>query len=93
MTSAYGHQTSLSLFLIFFKRRWIEMQHDVKNYLRYYPACNLQGNTHIASSKNAMERCGLAKPCGPGASQECFSLFGSVAAKPVPKDSNPDLLY
>jgi hypothetical protein len=35
------------------------MQHDVRNYLHYYPECNLQRNTHILSSKNAMERCGL----------------------------------
>jgi hypothetical protein len=64
-----------SLFLIFLKRNWIKMQHDVKNCLHYYPACNLQRNTHILSSKKAMERCGLAKLCGleftPAHSMKC----------------------
>ncbi len=51
------------------------MQHVVKDCLHYYPACNLQRNTHIAPSKNTMERGGLAKPCGleftPAYSMKC----------------------
>jgi hypothetical protein len=64
-----------SLFLIFLKSSWIKMQHDVKDCLHYYPACNLQRNMHIAPSKNAMERCGLARRCGleftPAHSMKC----------------------
>jgi hypothetical protein len=64
-----------SLFLIFLKSSWIKMQHDIKNCLHYYPACNLQRNMHIAPSKNAMERCGLARRCGleftPAHSMKC----------------------
>ena len=64
-----------SLFRLFPKKIWIIMQCYIKICLHYYPACNLQRNTHIVSSKNAMERCGHVKPCGleftPAHSMEC----------------------